>query len=277
MNALVGERMSIITSKPQTTRHRILGIVSGEDYQLVFSDTPGIIKEPNYKMQEAMNKFIATAFEDADIMVFLAEIGDEFPVGLPFLKKLESLEIPVFLVINKIDKAKAQDVLEMIKSWNQHFSFTETIPVSALKGDGVTLLKETILKYTPEGPAYYDKDQFTDRPERFFVNEIIREQILKLYEQEIPYSCEVETESFKESETKKGEKIIRIFANIYVNRKSQKAIIIGKEGKGIRKLGTAARKDLEKFFQQKIFLEFNVKVREGWRDNENTLKRFGYQ
>ena len=268
--------MSIITSKPQTTRHRILGIISGEDYQLIFSDTPGIIKEPNYKMQEAMNKFIASTFEDADIMLFLAEAGDDFPVGYPFIKKLETLEIPVFLVINKIDTADQEVVLNMIKSWNDHFSFTETIPISALTGEGVTRLKEIILEHAPEGPAYYDKDQFTDRPERFFVNEIIREQILKLYEQEIPYSCEVVTESFKETQTKKGEKIIKIFANIYVNRRSQKAIIIGKEGKGIRKLGTAARKQLEKFFEQKIFLEFNVKVREGWRDNEGTLKNFGY-
>lgn len=277
MNALVGERMSIITSKPQTTRHRIIGIISGEDFQVVFSDTPGIIEAPAYRMQEAMNRFVDTTFEDADIMLFVADVGETYAEGDPAPERLRKVEVPLFLVLNKIDQAPEARVLQLIKEWNERIPFTETIPVSALHHNNTERLLEVILQYLPEGPAYYPKEQLTDRPERFFVSEIIREKILLLYHQEVPYSCEVIATSFKEEETTRGEPLVRIGADIYVARDPQKAIIIGKGGSAIKKLGTEARKDIEKFLEKKVFLELHVKVKENWRDDDRMLKHFGYR
>jgi len=277
MNALVGERMSIITNKPQTTRHRIIGILSGEDYQVVFSDTPGIIGDPAYRMQEVMNRFVNTTFEDADIMVFVTEVGETYADGDPVLARLRNIEAPLFLVINKTDLAPEARILQLIQEWNQRLSFTETIPISALRHSNTGRLLEVILKYLPEGPAYYPKDQLTDRPERFFVSEIIREKILMLYHQEVPYSCEVIVTSFKEDKTSRGVPLVRIGADIYVARDTQKSIIIGKGGSAIKKLGTEARKDIEKFLEKKLFLELHVKVKDNWRDDDRMLKHFGYK
>ena len=276
MNALVGERMSIITNKPQTTRHRIIGILSSDDYQIVFSDTPGIVKDPAYKMHEAMNRFVKTTFEDADVMLLIAEVGDPFPADIRMLEKLSAMDSPLILVINKIDQAEPITVANMIQAWNKEIDFTETITISALKGTNVEELFQLVLKYLPEGPVYYPKDQLTDKPERFFVSEIIREKILMQYKQEIPYSCEVGIESFKETHTQKGEPLVRISALIYVARKTQKSILIGKGGEAIKRLGTAARRDIEKFLDQKVFLEMHVKIKDNWRDNEQLLKNFGY-
>lgn len=277
MNALVGERMSIITNKPQTTRHRIIGLLSGDDFQIVFSDTPGYIEDPAYKMHEAMNTFVNTSFEDADLILFVTDVNEHYEEEDPIVQKLKRLEVPKFLVINKTDLVKPERILELIQRWNDWIEFKETIPVSALHKSNTEKLLELILGNLPEGPAYYPKDQLTDRPERFFVSEIIREKILELYEQEVPYSTEVVVESFKESTTTKGEPLIRISALIYVMRKTQKGIIIGKEGSAIKRLGTEARKDIETFLESKVFLELHVKVRDNWRDNERALKGFGYQ
>lgn len=276
MNTLVGERMSIITNKPQTTRHRIIGIVSDDDYQVVFSDTPGVVRDPAYKMHEAMNRFVDSTFKDADVMFFLTEPNEHYSEDDPIVQKLKRLEIPIFLVINKIDTVKPQVVAEMIQSWNMMVDFTETIPISALKKDNTKTLFKLILKYLPEGPVFYPKDQLTDKPERFFVSEIIREKILQQYQQEIPYSVEVVVDSFKETQTTRGEDLVRISALIFVARKTQKSIIIGKGGIAIKKLGSAARKDIEVFLESKVFLELFVKVKDNWRDNDRTLKQFGY-
>lgn len=277
MNALVGERMSIITSKPQTTRHRIIGLLSDEDFQIVFSDTPGYIDDPAYKMHEAMNRFVNTTFEDADLMLFVTEVSEQYEEDDPIIQRLKQLKgIPIFLVINKTDLAQPDQILLLIQQWNEWIDFKETIPISALHRSNTDKLLDLILQYLPQGPVYYPKEQLTDRPERFFVSEIIREKILELYEQEIPYSCEVEIESFKEDTTRKGEPLIRISALIYVMRKTQKAIIIGKAGSAIKKLGTEARKAMEVFLESKVFLELHVKVRDNWRDNERALRGFGY-
>jgi len=276
MNALVGERMSIITNKPQTTRHRIIGIVNDEDYQVVFSDTPGVVRDPAYKMHEAMNRFVDSTFKDGDIMLFITEPDEHYAEDDPILYKLKKLEVPVFLVINKIDTVGDKEVADLIQHWNKLIDFTETIPISALNKNNTGTLFNLILKYLKEGPVYYPKDQFTDKPERFFVSEIIREKILQQYSQEIPYSSEVIVESFKETETSKGEPIVRISAIIFVARKTQKSIIIGKAGTAIKKLGSAARKDIEVFLDSKVFLELFVKVKDNWRDNDRLLKQFGY-
>ncbi len=277
MNALVGERMSIITNKPQTTRHRIIGILSGDDFQVVFSDTPGYIEDPSYKMQEAMNRFVHSTFEDADLMLFVTDVQEKYEEDDPIVQKLKRLDIPKFLVLNKIDLVKPEEILALIKKWNDWINFEETIPISALQKKNTDTLLKLIFEKLPEGPAYYPKDQFTDRPERFFVSEIIREKILELYEQEVPYSTEVVVESFKEGVTKKGENLIRIAATIYVMRKTQKAILIGRQGSSIKKLGTEARKSIEIFLESKVFIELHVKVRDNWRNNEKALKGFGYQ
>ena len=277
MNTLVGEKMSIITSKPQTTRHRIIGIVSGEDFQFIFSDTPGFVNNPRYKMHEAMNKFVQTTFKDADLMIFVTDPFEHYAEDSYILSKLRHIEVPLFLVINKIDLVDQKKIAELINFWNVLVpNFKETIPISALLGKNTDKLLELIKDNLPEGPVFYPKDQLTDRPEKFFVSEIIREKILILYKQEIPYSCEVEVESFKETTTKKGEKLIRILANIYVSRKQQKSIIIGKDGSAIKRLGTLARKDIEAFVDAKVFLELYVRVKENWRNDEKTLNRFGY-
>lgn len=277
MNALVGERMSIITNKPQTTRHRIIGILSGEDYQIVFSDTPGIIQDPSYKMQQMMNNFVSTSFEDADLVLFVTEKEEKYQADDPIVQKLLSVEVPLFLVINKVDLAKPEEIMELIQFWNNLIPFTETIPISALQKENTETLFKLILDQLPEGPVYYPKDQLTDRPERFFVSEIIREKILLIYQQEVPYSCEVAIESFKETSTKNGEPLVRISALIFVARKTQKPIIIGKGGSAIKRLGSEARKDIEKFLEQKVFLELHVKVKDNWRDDESLLKSFGYK
>ena len=276
MNALVGERMSIITHKPQTTRHRIIGIVSDEDYQVVFSDTPGVVRDPSYKMHQAMNRFVDSTFKDADIMLFLTEPTEHYTEDDPIIQKLKKLETPVFLVINKIDTIKDKEIMDLIVQWNMMIDFTETIPISALKKNNTDTLFNLILKYLPEGPTYYPKEQLTDKPERFFISEIIREKILQQYQQEIPYSTEVVVESFKETETKSGNPLVRISAIIYVSRDTQKSILIGKAGFAIKKLGSAARKDIEVFLESKVFLELFVKVKDNWRDDDRLLKQFGY-
>ncbi|MCI5081209.1 MAG: GTPase Era [Saprospiraceae bacterium] len=277
MNALMGERMSIITNKPQTTRHRIIGIMSDEDYQVVFSDTPGIIKDPSYKMHEVMNSFVRTTFEDGDLMLFVTEMNEKFEDDDPIIERLKAVEVPLFLVLNKTDLVQPQEVLQQIQEWNARIPFTETVPIAALHKNNTETLFKLILKYLPEGPVYYPKDQFTDRSERFFVSEIIREKILLLYQQEIPYYAEVAVNSFKEDQTRRGEPLIRIDASIFVGRKTQKPIIIGKGGAAIKKLGTEARKDIETFLEKKVFLELHVKVKDNWRDDDRMLQHFGYR
>lgn len=277
LNALVGERMSIITHKPQTTRHRIFGILSGDDFQIVFSDTPGVIKNPAYKMQEMMNRFVNSAFEDADVMLFVTEPKEHYEDDDPIINRLKMIEVPLFLVINKVDLSTQDEILSLIKTWNQRVPFAQSLPVSALHKLGTDGLLNVIIEHLPEGPAYFPKDQLTDRTERFFASEIIREKILEQYEQEIPYSCEVDIEDFKDSETNSGEPLARISAIIYVARKTQKAILIGKNGEAIKRLGTEARKSIETFLDRKVFLELHVKVRDNWRDDEQMLRKFGYQ
>ena len=277
MNALVGERMSIITNKPQTTRHRIIGILSGDDFQMIFSDTPGIIDDPKYKMQEAMNKFVATTYQDGDVMLFVTDANENYEDDDPILERMRKIEVPLFLVINKIDTVKDGRVLELIQTWKSRAEFAEIFPISALKRLGTSKLFHTIKTYLPEGPIYYPKDQLTDKSERFFVSEIIREQILEQYHQEIPYSVEVAVESFKEVTTKTGSPLVRISALIFVSRKTQKPIIIGRQGSAIKKLGTEARKRLEKWLEKRVFLELHVKIKDGWRDDENMMKQFGYK
>lgn len=275
MNALVGERMSIVSAKPQTTRHRILGILSGEDFQLVFSDTPGFVIRPAYKMHERMNAFVAGAFEDADLVLLVTEPGDAFAEDDPLLEHLKGSEAPRFLVVNKSDKHSPEAVAAALAFWKDTLPFARAFTISALKGDGTAELAGAIREAMPEGPAWYPKDQLTDRPERFFVAELIREQIFHLYEQEIPYSTEVVVEYFQEPA--EGEKdLIRIGAEIYVMRNTQKAILLGKGGAAIKQLGIRSRAAIEDFLGQQIYLELHVKIRPKWRDDERSLKGFGY-
>src|SRR5699024_4596097 len=266
MNALVGERLSIITSKAQTTRHRILGIVNGEGYQVLFNDTPGII-EPAYELQESMMDFVDTAFEDADILVYMIEIGEKSVKNEKFFTKLSTADIPVLLLINKIDSGNQNQLYEQIDLWQKQLPKAEIFPISALQKFGVQSVFDRILELLPESPPYYPKDALTEKSERFFVNETIREKILLHYKKEVPYSVEVETESFKEEED-----IIRIDSVIMVERDSQKGIIIGHQGKGLKRIGTEARKDLEVFFDKKVFLKLFVKVNKDWRKNPQQLK-----
>ena len=270
MNELVGERLSIITPKAQTTRHRILGIVSGEDYQIVFSDTPGIIK-PAYRLQENMMKSVRTAFTDADLILYLTDIKETPDKQLPFIKKLQHVKVPVVIAINKIDLVSQPLVEKLMNEWKETLKAETIIPLSALHHFNVTELFNEILRLMPEGPEYFPKDSLTDRPEKFFVSEIIREKILKNYQQEIPYSCQVEIESFKA-----GTDLDKIRAIIYVLRDSQKGIIIGHKGEALKKTGSQARIDIEKFLNKKVYLELQVKVAEDWRNNERQLKNFGY-
>ena len=284
MNALVGERMSIITNKPQTTRHRIIGLLSSDDFQIVFSDTPGYIRKPAYKMQAAMNAFVEGSFEDADVMLFVTEPNEKFEADDPIITKLKNVDYPKFLVINKVDAFPAAVVDAYRNTLTKLIDFNEIFEISALKKKNIEVLDEgnslgllsKIKDTLPEGPEYYPKDQLTDRPERFFTAEIIREKILLNYRDEIPYSCEVVVDSFKETQTNKGEALDRIMATIYVSRESQKVIIIGKNGLSIKKVGTEARKDLEEFLQAKVFLELSVKAKDNWRDDDRLLKHFGY-
>ncbi len=277
MNALVGERMSIITNKPQTTRHRLIGILSGDDFQIVFSDTPGLVRQPAYKMHEAMNRYVTSTFEDADLMVMVTEVGEKYDEEDPLVKGLLRVEAPRFLVINKIDLATQEQVTELADRWQQLVPFTALFPISALLSVNTETLLQQIKLHLPEGPAYYPKDQLTDRPERFFVTEIIREKILELYQQEIPYATEVGIESYEETQTTQGAPLARISALIYVSRRTQKPILIGKGGEAIKKLGTEARKAIETFLDCKVFLELHVKIKDNWRDDERQLQVFGYQ
>ena len=271
MNALVGERLSIITSKAQTTRHRILGIVNEEGYQIVFSDTPGIIK-PAYELQSSMMDFVKTAFEDADVLIYMVEIGEKELKDEKLFEKIRTSQIPVILLLNKIDRSDQETVEREMKFWSEKLPNARIYPISALENFNVQGLKEEIVKLLPESPPYFPKDQLTDKPERFFVNETIREKILLLYKKEIPYAVEIETESFKEEED-----IIRIRSVIMVERDTQKGILIGHKGSSLKKVGTEARKDLEKFFGKKIFLELRVKVKKEWRNNQRQIEQFGYR
>jgi GTP-binding protein Era len=271
MNALVGERLSIITSKAQTTRHRILGIVNGDDFQILFSDTPGIIK-PAYELQTSMMDFVKAAFDDADVLIYMVEMGEKELKDEQFFKKITNAKIPVLLLINKIDTADQAAVEEKLAYWQEKVPNAEVFLISALEKFNIEGVFNTILEKLPESPAFYPKDQLTDKPERFFVNEAIREKILMHYKKEIPYAVEIETEEFFEDE-----KIIKIRSVIMVERNTQKGIIIGHKGAALKRVGTEARKDLQKFFQKKIHLELYVKVNKDWRNNKNQLKRFGYK
>lgn len=270
MNALVGENLSIITSKAQTTRHRIQGIVNGEDFQIVYSDTPGIIK-PHHELQKSMMKYVSTALEDADLILYVTDVVEAIDKHEEYIKRLKGQEIPVFLILNKTDLTSSDKVAAMLLEWQERLPNALLFPVSALKGKNLGGLLKEIIKYLPENPPYYPKDELTDRSERFFVSEIIREKILLNYQKEVPYSVEVDIELFKELE-----KIINIQATIYVTRDSQKGILIGKKGSMLKKTGTEARVDIEKFLGKKVFLELYVKVRKDWRNNPNQVKRFGY-
>ena len=271
MNSLVGEKLSIITSKAQTTRHRILGIINGENFQLLLSDTPGIIK-PNYELQTSMMDFVKTAIDDADIIIYMIEVGESSLKDKDLYNKIKSSKIPVLLVINKIDLTNQGDLEEQVDKWKDKLPNAEVFPISALQKFQTENLLQRLIELLPESPAYFPKDQLTDKPERFFVNEIIREKILLNYKKEIPYSVEVITEEFKEDET-----IIRIRSIIMVERDSQKGIIIGHKGNALKKTGIQARKDLENFFGKQIHIELYVKVNKNWRNNQGQLKRFGYK
>ncbi len=270
MNALVGERLSIITSKAQTTRHRIMGIVSGDNYQIVFSDTPGII-QPLYKLQEKMMQFVISAFTDADVFLLITDVFEDMQLDEAYIDKLKHSARPVLLLINKVDIAKQEQLEEKVLKWKDKLPQAEIYAVSALKKFNIDKIMSRIIELLPASEAYYDKDEFTDKSERFFVSEIIREKILLNYKKEIPYSVEVIINSFKEEE-----KIIKIQADILVERDSQKGIIIGAKGALLKKTGTMARKEMEQFFNKQIFLELFVKVDKDWRSNENRLKNFGY-
>jgi len=272
MNAFMGERMSIITSKAQTTRHRIFGILSGDNFQIVISDLPGIIQDPSYKMQEFMMGFVRTSLEDADIFIYMVEVGDTIENQPDEYRIIKEMNLPTLLLVNKIDKTIPEKLNEWVELYANDFPEAHILPISALEYANADVILEWLLARLPEGEAYFDKDQFTDKPERFFVSEIVREKILQNYSKEIPYSCEVEVESFEEAED-----IIRISVVIYVERASQKPILIGKNGSMLKKVGTEARKDMEVFFQKKIFLKTYVKVLPNWRNNDRNLRSFGYK
>ena len=272
MNSLVGEKMSIITSKHQTTRHRIMGIVSGDDFQIVYSDTPGVL-DPNYKLQENMMKFVSSALADADIILFVTDIFEDDMNHKETLEKIQKMEdVPVLLLINKIDLAKDQERMEeRVEYWAQKVPRAEILPISALHKANLDFVFNKIIQLLPENPAYYDKGDLTDKPMRFFVSEIVREKILQNYNKEVPYSCEVVVEEYVEEP-----KITKIYAVIYVSRESQRGIIIGHQGTKIKKTGTEARLDIEAFIDKKVFLKLEVKVDKEWRSSEKKLKKFGY-
>ena len=271
MNSLVGERLSIITAKAQTTRHRIMGIVGGDDFQIVYSDTPGILR-PNYKLQESMMGFVTGALKDADVILYVTdtvEKGDE--ASAEIVEKVKLSAIPTIVVINKIDLSNQQQLEELVEMWHERLPEARIIPVSAIEGFNVSGVFDTIMTLLPEGAPYYEEGTLTHRPMRFFASELIREKIFLNYDKEIPYSVEIVIEEYKEEPT-----IDRISAIIYVARDSQKGIIIGRKGEMLKKVGTAARIELEKFVGKKIFLQLHVKVDEGWRNSSRQLKRFGY-
>ena len=270
MNALVGEKLSIVTAKAQTTRHRIMGIVNGEDYQLVFSDTPGILR-PSYKLQESMMNFVETAIGDADVILYVTDVVEKSTKNEEYIEKLNRVSSPVILVINKIDLSNQAELETLYEKWRELVPRAEIFPVSAQEKFNVSPLLNRILELVPESPAWYDKDLFTDRNLRFFASEIIREKILLTYDKEIPYSTEVTIDTFTE-----GPELYSIEAVINVMRDSQKGIIIGKGGSAIKKVGTLARKDMESFFEKKVFLQIFVKVNPDWREAKRKLKQFGY-
>jgi GTP-binding protein Era len=270
MNAFIGEKLSIITSTAQTTRHRILGIVNGEDFQVILSDTPGIIK-PAYELQASMMDVVKSAFDDADVLIYMVEIGEKELKDEAFFEKITNSKIPVLLLLNKIDNSNQEQLEEQAELWQNKVPNAEFFPISALQGFNVQNVFDRIIELLPESPAFYPKDQLTDKPERFFVNEAIREKILIHYKKEIPYAVEVDTEEFFEEEN-----IIRMRSVIMVERETQKGIIIGHKGSALKRVGVEARKDLEKFFGKQVHLELYVKVNKNWRSNQNQLRRFGY-
>ncbi|MCA1756136.1 MAG: GTPase Era [Bacteroidales bacterium] len=270
MNQLTGEKLSIITAKSQTTRHRIMGIVSGEDFQIVYSDTPGILN-PKYRLQESMMRFVDGALEDADLLLYVTDVVEKKDKNLEYLDRIAAIVVPKIIVINKIDLSDNEEVNKLYEYWTALMPDAIVIPISALSRFNIETLLKIIIEKIPEGPPWFPKDQLTDRYERFFVTEIIREKILLHYQKEIPYSVEIEIESYKEEKS-----ITRIAAVIHVARDSQKGIIIGHKGEKIKRVGTEARKDIEAMLQGKVFLELFVKVSKEWRDNKSALKRFGY-
>ena len=271
MNLLVGERISIATFKAQTTRHRIMGILNTDEMQIVFSDTPGVLK-PNYKLQESMLNFSESALADADVLLYVTDVVEKPDKNIEFIDKVRKMQVPILLLINKIDLSNQGALVKCVEEWHELIPQAEIIPISAISKFGVDVVMKRIKDLLPDSPPYFDKDQWTDKPARFFVTEIIREKILLYYDKEIPYAVEVVVEQFKEEE-----KSIHINAVIYVERDSQKGIIIGKQGKALKKVSTEARKTLEKFFQKSIYLETFVKVDKDWRSSDKELKNFGYQ
>jgi len=271
MNCFMGEKFSIITSKAQTTRHRILGIVNGEDFQLVFSDTPGILK-PSYELQDSMMDFVKNALEDADIIIYMLEIGETSIKNNQVHKKILNAKVPTFILLNKIDLSDQKSLEDQVILWKELYPKAHIYPISALNNFNIDIVLKHLIELIPQSPPYFPKDQLTDKPERFFVNEILREKILLYYNKEIPYSVEVVTEDFKEED-----KIIKIKSVIFVERDSQKGIIIGHKGSALKKIGTKARQGLEIFFGKKIYIELQVKVSKNWRSNSKVLKKFGYK
>ena len=270
MNALVGQKLSIITNKAQTTRHRIIGILNKKEYQIVFSDTPGIIK-PAYKLQENMMNFVHSAFQDADILVYMVEIGEKGLKDDNLYTKIKNTKLPLMLLLNKIDLTEQDEVMDAIRFWEKELPNAMILPISALNGFNIKEIVAKIVDKLPESPPYYDKDAITDKSERFFIEEIIREKILKHYKKEIPYSVEIEVEEFFEEED-----IVRIRAIIYVLRESQKGILIGHKGMGLKRIGSEARRDIEKMLDKKVFLATPIKVNKNWRNDDRQLKKFGY-
>ena len=270
MNALIGQNLSIISNKAQTTRHRIKGILSDENYQIVFSDTPGIIK-PAYKLQESMMQYVKSAFQDADVILYVVEIGEQGLKDKDIFEKIKKLKIPLIILLNKIDVVTQEKVLIEIENWKNKFSDAVILPISALNGFNINEIINSIVELLPFSPPYYSKDEVTDKSERFFVEEIIREKILKHYKKEVPYSVEISVEEFIEED-----EIVRIRAIIYVLRESQKAILIGHKGLGLKRIGSESRKDIEKMINKKVFLTTPIKVKKDWRNNSSQLKKFGY-
>lgn len=271
MNALVGEKLSIITQKAQTTRHRIMGIVNGEDYQIVFSDTPGVLK-PNYKLQEQMLDFSRSALTDADVLLYVTDMQDNIEKNAEYVESVRRMQSHILVVINKIDLTTQDSLERLVEYWQKELPQAEVFTLSAKEHFGVDVLMRRIIELLPECPPYFEKDRLTDKPARFFVNEIIREKILLNYDKEVPYSVEVEVERFQEEE-----KLIRIVATIYVERESQKGILIGKGGASIKRVGMEARKDIEAFFEKQIYLELFVKVDKDWRQKDSRLRHYGYE
>ena len=270
MNALIGQNLSIITNKAQTTRHRIKGILSDENYQIVFSDTPGIIK-PAYKLQESMMQYVKSAFQDADVILYVVEIGEQNLKDKDIFEKIKKLKIPLIILLNKIDLVTQEKVLIEIDNWKNKFSDVVVLPISALNRFNINEIINSIVELLPFSPPYYSKEEVTDKSERFFVEEIIREKILKHYKKEVPYSVEISVEEFIEED-----EIVRIRAIIYVLRESQKAILIGHKGLGLKRIGSESRKDIEKMINKKVFLTTPIKVKKDWRNNSSQLKKFGY-